>query len=85
MEQYLYRQGSTTALNVQPFLDSTSPTTFINPQSYQLLCPGLDGIYGPTTDSNPPQYPSGTNYNPTTGIDDMTNFTQGATVGNDTK
>jgi hypothetical protein len=72
-----------------PYYDSTPPINppqaFVNPQSYQLLCPGLDGIYGATTDKKPPQYPSGTNYDPNNGIDDMTNFTQGVMVGNDTK
>ena len=74
-----------------PYWDSTSttnPPAFVNPQTFQLLCPGLDGIYGQTTSgspvgSDPPKYPSGSNYNAVTGIDDMTNFTVGATVGND--
>lgn len=94
VESNLYMQGSVTVLNCQPYVDSTAPAstppTFVNPQSFQLLCPGLDGIYGGTTGgspvgSNPPQYPSGLNYNPSTGVDDMTNFTQGPTVGNDVK
>ncbi len=69
-----------------PYYDSTAAIakTFVNPQSYQLLCPGLDGIYG-NTGGNPPLYPAGTNYDQNNGIDDMTNFTQAATVGNDTK
>ena len=72
---------------VMPYLDSrssTNPQAYVNTQSYQLLCPGLDGVYdSPTTNGNPPQYPSGTNYNQTNGLDDMTNFTSGPTVGND--
>ena len=72
---------------VMPYLDSrtSNPQAYMNFQSYQLLCPGLDGLYDSTTDVNPPQYPSGTNYNQTNGLDDMTNFTSGATVGNDTQ
>lgn len=77
----------TNAQAALPYLDSTStsnPQLFVNPQSYQLLCPGLDGIYGGnTTDGSWPRYPSGSNYDPKNGMDDMTNFTNGATVGND--
>ena len=74
-----------------PYVDSTSttnPKAFVNPQSYQLLCPGLDGKYGNYSTSgiaNCPLYPLGTNYDTVNGIDDMTNFTTGATVGNDTQ
>jgi hypothetical protein len=70
-----------------PYLDSTtgSPQAYVNPQSFQLLCPGLDGKYGSTTDKNPGQYPKGSNYDPNFGLDDMTNFTKGATVGDDTQ
>ena len=35
--------------------------------------------------ANWPHYPAGTNYDPTNGLDDMTNFTNGATVGDDTQ
>ena len=87
-ETYLLKPQSVTILSCQPYTDSTSttnPKAFVNPQSFQLLCPGLDGIYGSTTDDLSPQYPSGSNYNQNTGVDDMTNFTQGPTVGNDVK
>jgi hypothetical protein len=58
----------------------------------------LDGKYGktPTVANGPsgadsqdsnnlraPLYPQGSNYDPINGIDDMTTFTSGATVGND--
>jgi type II secretion system protein G len=72
--------------NALPYLDAkstTNPQAFVNPQSYQLLCPGLDGKYGKTQSGQPLFYPTGTNYDPVNGIDDMTNFTQGATVDND--
>jgi prepilin-type N-terminal cleavage/methylation domain-containing protein len=65
-----------------PYLDSTSSGAYVRPKDYQFLCPGLDGQYDVTTDGKPPQYPSGTNYGPT-GQDDMTNFTNGGTVGED--
>ena len=88
--------GSTTLPGTLPYGDSTAPATttaFVNPKSYQLLCPGLDGKYGQyTTASKWPQYPSGvtngTNsvaYDNVNGTDDMTNFTSGATVGDDSK
>ena len=80
-----------------PYADSTAPAPtgsnlpgFVNPKSYQLLCPGLDGKYGayPATANAPnatkwPLYPAGTNYDNVNGQDDMTNFTNGATVGDD--
>ena len=62
---------------------------YVNPKTYQLLCPGMDGIYGKYTGTsgiaNCPLYPSGTNYDLTNGLDDMTNFTKGSTVGDDTQ
>jgi prepilin-type N-terminal cleavage/methylation domain-containing protein len=74
-----------------PFLDNAAMRLsggtgriwiWINPQSFQLLCPGLDGLYGDaansraTTDSNPPLYPDGSNYGTNT-FDDVTNFSRG--------
>jgi len=80
-----------------PYADSTAPgftsnnmPYFVNPNTYQLLCPGLDGKYGvyptPPNASNStkwPFYPAGTNYDAANGLDDMTNFTVGATVQDD--
>ena len=69
-----------------PYADSNTPSTFINPKTYQLLCPGLDGKYGNyngTAIGSCPLYPAGTNYDSANGQDDMTNFTSGATVGDD--
>jgi prepilin-type N-terminal cleavage/methylation domain-containing protein len=78
-----------------PYKDSTTSTTaaqmtFVNPQMYQLLCPGLDGKYGnyglgSGNVPNYPQYPAGGNYDATSGIDDQTNFTNGPTVGSDSQ
>jgi len=80
-----------------PYVDSTAPGLnangvpyFVNPNTYQLLCPGLDGKYGayPTPANAPnttkyPRYPAGTNYDTANGLDDMTNFTIGGTVQDD--
>jgi prepilin-type N-terminal cleavage/methylation domain-containing protein len=71
-----------------PYADSTSgtpPTAYVNPKTYQLLCPGLDGKYGAYANAaltSCPQYPAGTNYDTANGLDDMTNFSNG-TVGQD--
>ncbi len=72
--------------NTLPYGDSAAPAAspaFICPESYQLLCPGMDGKYG--TYTKPPLYPAGTNYDTTNGLDDMTNFTSGTMVGDDTQ
>jgi prepilin-type N-terminal cleavage/methylation domain-containing protein len=48
---------------------------WVNPQSFQLLCPGLDGLYGATS-GTAPLYPDGSNYGKNT-FDDVTNFSRG--------
>lgn len=80
-----------TACGAKPFKDSSVGSTthpWVNASGYQLLCPGLDGQYasgsGQTTDGKEPLYPAGTNYSQAM-QDDMTNFTNGATVGDDTQ
>jgi prepilin-type N-terminal cleavage/methylation domain-containing protein len=81
------------AQNVVPYVDSpvpatAAPSTYINAKSFQLLCPGLDGKYGNYTSAaiaSCPQYPAGANYDPVNGSDDMTNFTNGGTVDDDTR
>jgi hypothetical protein len=50
---------------------------WINAKTYQLFGPGKDGKYGAGV-----QYPSGADYDENR-KDDMSNFTQGATLGND--
>ncbi|MGA2066906.1 MAG: type II secretion system protein [Thermoguttaceae bacterium] len=70
--------------NAVPFVDAAAMRAtgmsgtyiWVNPQSFQLLCPGLDGIYGATTDGTPPRYPDGNNYGQNT-FDDITNFAKG--------
>ena len=51
---------------------------WVNPKSYQLFSPGMDGKYGSGV-----QYPSGTDYDAQR-KDDMSSFTNGATLGDDT-
>jgi len=60
----------------QPCRDSTNGS-WINPHSYQLFGPGLDGRYGSGV-----QYPSGTDYDAQR-KDDMSNFMSGPTLGAD--
>jgi hypothetical protein len=62
--------------NCRPCRDSDTGG-WINPKSYQLFSPGLDGKYGSGV-----QYPSGTDYDAQR-KDDMSNFTAGMTLGDD--
>ena len=50
---------------------------WVNPKSCQLFSPGDDGKYGSGV-----QYPSGTDYDAQR-LDDRSNFTRGATLGDD--
>ena len=67
--------------------------TWINPKTFQILCCGLDGLYSyPTNNTSPGNvplsvplwgfYPLGVNY-ATQSMDDITNFTTGATLADD--
>ena len=69
-----------------PYIDVRVPVasgaapTYINPQTFQILCPGLDGKYGfgqyfPT--GNPPAGITGPGYTIPDQMDDITNFTRG--------
>ena len=62
--------------NCRPCRDSIHGG-WMNPKSYQLFSPGLDGKYGSGV-----QYPSGTDYDAQR-MDDMGNFTNGATLADD--
>ena len=62
--------------NCRPCRDSATGA-WVNPNSYQFFSPGLDGKYGSGV-----QYPSGTDYDDQR-MDDMSNFTNGATLGDD--
>lgn len=70
---------------ITPYYDSKAMKTatqgaisavWMNPNSFQILAPGLDGKYTPTTDGKPGLYPEGSNYGKKTG-DDVTNFSKG--------
>jgi hypothetical protein len=60
--------------NCRPCRDSGG---WVNSRSYQLFSPGKDGKYGSGV-----QYPDGTDYDAQR-MDDMSNFTSGATLGDD--
>jgi hypothetical protein len=62
--------------NCRPCRDSNAGG-WINPKSFQLFAPGLDGKYGCGV-----QYPSGADYDQQR-KDDMSNFTMGPTLGDD--
>jgi hypothetical protein len=58
---------------VLPYFNSTNPIGFINPTSYQIICAGKDGVFGPGGQWTPATartvYPPGT-----AGSDDLSNF-----------
>jgi hypothetical protein len=62
--------------NCRPCRDSFTGG-WVNPKSYQFFCPGMDGKCGSGV-----QYPSGADYDAQR-QDDMSNFTSGATLGDD--
>jgi hypothetical protein len=83
-----YTIPSSPPFGTTPYGDSSATSgspAFMCPDSYQLLCPGLDGKYGQYTAAKLPLYPAGTNYDMTNGLDDMTSFTSGATIGESTQ
>jgi prepilin-type N-terminal cleavage/methylation domain-containing protein len=64
-----------------------NPLAWVNPKTFQILCPGLDGQYSGTLNPvagvyMPGQYPTGANYGQNT-LDDITNFTVKVTLGDD--
>jgi prepilin-type N-terminal cleavage/methylation domain-containing protein len=61
-------------VEVRPFQKPDG--TWINPNGYQLLCPGMDGRYGQTSDGAPPVFPDGGNYTSPM-YDDITSFSEG--------
>ncbi len=62
--------------NCRPCRDSASGR-WMNPKTFQFFSPGGDGKYGFGV-----QYPSGADYDAQR-KDDMSNFTNGATLGDD--
>ena len=76
-----------------PVVQATPPPVWANAKTFQILCPGLDGVFGyPTmvtfpilgTTPNLPLglYNTGQNYAKES-MDDITNFTTGATLQDD--
>ena len=72
--------GSSASASVQPYVDTRASSAYVNPTTFQIICPGLDGQYGGTGGTN--QYPNGPygQYQ----SDDITNFTKGSTLADDT-
>jgi prepilin-type N-terminal cleavage/methylation domain-containing protein len=73
-----YISSDCTTLGVNPYASAwstTSPPTFINPDSFQLISAGADGQFGPGTSSAATVW-STVNVAgvPTSGKDDMSNF-----------
>ena len=56
---------------------STSSTAYANQDTFQILCPGMDGAYGYGI-----HYPAGTDYT-SANYDDIANFTKRATLQDD--
>ncbi len=78
-----------TSAIVVPAVDSRLTTganyVWINPQSIQIFCSGLDGQYAAAGKiTTPLQFPSGANYQPQT-FDDITNFCTNGTLDDSRK
>jgi hypothetical protein len=83
-QPYVYfaaRDGSYSNLSkwghCRPYVNTLTPNSYVNPTTFQILSPGLDGRFGTGRD-----YPSGSDYN-ADNYDDVTNFIKGATLQND--
>ena len=65
---------------VRPFLDTTTAGGFVNPKTFQILTPGLDGKYMNASQPAPgTRYPDGADYTPAQ-YDDITSFSGGRTL-----
>jgi type II secretory pathway pseudopilin PulG len=63
----------------------TNPTTPVNPNTFQIICAGLDGDFGPLPSLaggvySPKIFPTGTGYSPAD-RDNIANFSDGRTLG----
>jgi hypothetical protein len=69
-----------TSVSVRPYMDArVSSSTPVNPTTFQILCPGLDGQYAADAGTQYPTGPYGEYQS-----DDITNFTKGSTLDDDT-
>jgi hypothetical protein len=78
---YVYFRGGQKGYDGLPFWGSAKPYRdsaqgkWIRPESFQILCPGNDGVFGSGN-----HYPGGTDYDQAN-MDDITNFSHGETLG----
>ncbi len=84
---YCAQNGSytTTGSGPQPYTFNPSVAAYssmsgmyVNPNSFQILCPGLDGVYG-TSALYPPTF-GGSSPASASQLDDITNFIKGASM-----
>jgi prepilin-type N-terminal cleavage/methylation domain-containing protein len=69
------------SVTVRPYAQAVGG--MVNPDTFQILCPGLDAQYDNTRDGNNPIYPTGSNYKqPGYMLDDITNFSNGKVSDN---
>ena len=99
---YTYTMNNKTNVTCSPYVlpDPTATSssaigknTWVNPKTFQIICPGMDGVYGPGN-SYPngayqnggsilaTNYPTANAYTPSN-YDDITNFTVRATIQDD--
>ncbi len=65
--------GDNPTYGVTPYsISGTSPTQFVNPSTYQIICAGFDGQFGPGG-----AWASNGSLSTGVGADDMSNFTPG--------
>jgi len=69
------KQGSV-SVRVRPYYNSKT-SGWYSPKSFQIICAGLDGQYGGTTDGAAPQFPSCSNFLGDGHYDNLTNFLNG--------
>jgi prepilin-type N-terminal cleavage/methylation domain-containing protein len=67
-----------TQATIWPYTLSPSGTNYVNPNTFQILCCGLDGQFGTYN-----QYPPPPGNTPKNELDDITNFIKGATMQSD--
>jgi prepilin-type N-terminal cleavage/methylation domain-containing protein len=63
--------SGTATTSVTPYVDTRLNNTPVNPRAFQIICPGMDGIFGTGN-----HFPTGSDYN-SNNYDDITNFSNG--------